>query len=86
MVKLPKKLDKKDKKKRFQGQRQEYTRERKKQTPAITINTTNASKKRRRGVTLMRSCVLIIIRKATLLVIALSQKTNINLGNFFTSD
>ena len=45
---LPKKDDNKDKKKRFQDQRREYTGEQKEQTPATNINTTNISKKKKK--------------------------------------
>ena len=44
----PKKDDRKDKKKRFRGQRQEYTGERKEQTLATNVNTTNVSKKKKK--------------------------------------
>ena len=44
----PKKDDTKDKKKRFRGQRWEYAREQKKQTPATNVNTTNVSKKKKK--------------------------------------
>ena len=47
-LELPKKDNKKNKKKMFQGQRWEYTRERKKQTPAISVNTTNVLKKKKK--------------------------------------
>ena len=44
----PKKNDRKDKKKRFRGQRRKHTGERKEQTPATNINTTNVSKKKKK--------------------------------------
>ena len=44
----PKKDNKKDKKKRFWGQRWEHTGERKEQTPAINVNTTDVSKKKKK--------------------------------------
>ena len=44
----PKRDDRKDKKKRFRGQRQEHTGERKKQTPATKINTTDVLKKKKK--------------------------------------
>ena len=47
-AKLPKKDNKKDKKKKFKGQRGKYTGERKKQTPATSINTTNVLKKKKK--------------------------------------
>ena len=47
-AKSHKKDNRKDKKKRFQGQRRKYTREQKKQTPATNINTTNISKKNKK--------------------------------------
>ena len=43
-------------------------------------------RKRRRCVTLVRSYISIIIRKATLLAIAPSQKTSISLGNLHVGD
>ena len=45
---LPKKDNRKDKKKRFRGQRREYTGEWKEQTPATNVNTTNVSKKKKK--------------------------------------
>ena len=48
VVESPKKDDRKDKKKRFWGQRQEYTEERKEQTPATNVNTINVSKKEKK--------------------------------------
>ena len=44
----PKKDDRKDKKKRFRGQRREHTGERKEQTPATNVNTTDVSKKKKK--------------------------------------
>ena len=81
MVESPKKNNRKDKKKRFRDQRRKYTGERKEQTPVTSINITNVSKKKKRGVTLVRLRISIAIKKATLQAIALSQKTSISLGN-----
>ena len=44
VAELPKKDNRKDKKKRFWVQKQEYTGERKEQTPATNVNITNISK------------------------------------------
>ena len=44
----PKKDNRKDKKKRFRGQRREHIGERKKQTSATNINTTNILKKKKK--------------------------------------
>ena len=85
-VKLPKKNNRKDKKKRFRGQRQKHTREQKKQTSITSVNTINVLKKRRKSVALIRLHVSIAIRKATLPATALSQKTCINLGNLYAGD
>ena len=43
----PKKDNRKDKKNRFRGQKWEHIGERKKQTPATNVNTTNISKKKK---------------------------------------
>ena len=48
VAKSPKKDDRKDKKKRFQGQKREHTRERKEQTSATNVNTTNVLKKKKK--------------------------------------
>ena len=48
MVELPRKNNKKDKKKRFRGQKQEYTGEQKEPISAISVNTTNVSKKKKK--------------------------------------
>ena len=45
-----------------------------------------SQRKRRKGMTLMRSHISIVIRKVILLAIALSQKTSIGLGNFHAND
>ena len=47
-AKSPKKDDRKDKKKRFRGQRREHIEERKEQTPATNVNTTNVLKKKKK--------------------------------------
>ena len=44
----PKKNNRKDKKKRFWGQKREHTRKQKEQTPATNVNTTNVSKKKKK--------------------------------------
>ena len=48
MTELLKKIDKKDKKKRFQSQKQKHTGEWKKQILAISIKTINISKKKKK--------------------------------------
>ena len=48
VAKSPKKDDSKDKKKKFQGQRWKHTGEWKEQTPAINVNTTNISNKKKK--------------------------------------
>ena len=83
---LPKKDNKKDKKKRFQGQKREYIENQKEQTLAISIITINVSKIKRRSVTLVRSYISTGIRKATLPTTAPSQKTSIGLGNLRAGD
>ena len=44
-IESAKKEDKKDKKKKFQGQRREYTKEQKEQTPATGINKAASKRK-----------------------------------------
>ena len=83
---LLKKDDKKNKKKKFQSQRQEHIGERKEQILATNVNTTNVLKKKRRGVTLVKSHISIMIKKATLSTTALSQKTSVGLGNLYAND
>ena len=48
LAKLPKKNDRKDKKKRFQGQIREHTREQKEQIPVTNVNTTYILKKKKK--------------------------------------
>ena len=45
-----------------------------------------SQRKRRRCVTLVKSCISIMIKKAILSAIASSQKTSVSLGNLHTSD
>ena len=45
-----------------------------------------SQRKKRRGVTLVRLCNSTMIRRATLLVTAPSQKTSVDLGNLHTSN
>ena len=84
-MELPKKNNKNVKKKKFQGQRQEYTKKWKKQTLANNINITNILKKKKRC-DINKIIYLITIKKAILLATALSQKTSIDLGNFCVGD
>ena len=48
MAELPKKDNRKDKKKKFRGQKREHIRERKNQTPVTSINITNILKKKKK--------------------------------------
>ena len=86
MAELPKKEDKKDKKKDF-GVKSANTPESKMSRLWLLASTSPMLQgKRRRSVMLIRLRISIAIRKVTMLATILSQKTSISLGNLYASN